>query len=531
MKNRPRLTKKELLTLNDSERLVQLYRKDPVLACRDLLGIELTWYQRQILRGMWVKKYVMLLMTRGLSKTYLLAIFALLKCMLYPGIKLGIVAPVFRQAEYVFDYIDEMYNNSPFVRAAVTKHSARASFKALLKFHNFSFAEALPIGDGTKVRGRRYTTILVDEAAQMDPMILKLVIHPMMTVKKKGTENQLIYASSAYYAWNHLYNTYLVYKLMENEKPNLYRVYEFDFDDHLMIPVTERPFDLDMDYIMEQKKLMTTAEWEMEYLARFPVEEVGFISAELIEKCTPKHNEGSPIELVGDSNGKYVMGVDAARVAGGDNFVIQIVKLDGGTRRLVNTKIFNGATFHQMAEAIRKKCSQFPIVRINMDASGGGRELKDRLGESWIDPETGKIILPILDIDENLAIDGLKYLKMVNFTKPMVNDLFTKLKASMQHARLVFPINLRKDRNKAIEDIGQNIIKTKQEILLLIAEPKGNYYEFGVPSGFKKDRVTALALANQAADEYLIAEQRTPIARGLAIGFWHEEGETYAYQN
>ena len=54
-----RLTEKEKYTLNLSEKLLMFYRKHPVQAAKDLLGVDLVWFQRIALNGIWNKKYVL----------------------------------------------------------------------------------------------------------------------------------------------------------------------------------------------------------------------------------------------------------------------------------------------------------------------------------------------------------------------------------------------------------------------------------------------------------------------------------------
>ncbi|MCK4500580.1 hypothetical protein KAU11_08780, partial [Candidatus Babeliales bacterium] len=112
------------------------------------------WYQRKILNGLWTTPNVFLLMGRGLSKTTMLAIFYTLKAMLFPFQRIGHFAPSLRQANYVFDYIDEMYLKSPFLRNSLMKKSkdtgrasTRGTSSTIIRFQNGSFIEGLPLRD------------------------------------------------------------------------------------------------------------------------------------------------------------------------------------------------------------------------------------------------------------------------------------------------------------------------------------------------------------------------------------------------
>jgi len=522
-----RLTKKEQYGLNKSEKLVMFYRQHPVEAARDLLGVELCFFQRKALRDLWFKKNNLLLMSRGIGKTWLLALFAVLYAMLYPNVKIGVITPSFKQTEFLFDKICDFYEDAVFFRASVSGKVLRTTFKAFVRFHNRSFIEGLPLGKGNKIRGRRYNVILIDEYAQVSEEIIKVVVRPMMNVKNKGIENKYIISSTAYYTWNHFYIQYLLYNVMSIRKPNLYAFHEYTVEDLKMIK--DPPFEIDEE-VYEMMRMDTTAElYEMENMCRFPIENVGFFSSRLIDSCTPKVDvdsngvvtqTDSPIELIGEYESKYTMGIDAARVAGGDNFAIAIIKIDNNIKRLVHVATLNGATYQKMVSLIRHYLDIFNVVQINCDAGGGGMTIKDLLCQPF-KTNDGRVLPPILDMDDKDMNDreGVHTLRMVNFSSPVVNDLYMRLKADMQHKKLLFPIDIRRAGDKELERAGNEIIETKRELLVLQAEGRGNYYKFDVPSQFKKDRATALALGIRAANEH-IANGALVENVELGVGFW-----------
>lgn len=520
-----RLTKAEQTKLTGPEKLIWLYRQVPVLAAKDLLGVDLVWFQRDILNDMFFKDYILLVLGRGVGKSWMNAIFCVLYAMLYPKTKIGLIAPVFRQACYIFDFIEELYDESPYFRAAVRRANSRSKGiqrtyqNQIVRFNNGSFIEALPLGDGNKVRGRRYHVVIADEYAQIDEEIIKLVVRPMMNIRKAGIKNKFITTSSAYYAWNHLYIQYLLYKVMEIRKPDSYAVHEYNYLDVLAIP--NAPYQIDMDVINMQKADMTEEQFAMENLAKFPIESKGFFSARLLESCVAKRDGGPEIHLE-ETEGRYTLGIDSARISGGDNFSLSVIKIgDLHNRSLAYVKTLNGATFQEMRDTIRTVLSKFPITMIAMDPAGGGTTLKDLLAEPWKNPITNQMCPPIYDMeDKDIPPEaiGVRSLKMVNFTQPMVNHLYQSLKADMQHGRFTFPIDIRKSPDRQLERAGWDVIATKQELMLIEAEPVGNFFRFQVPEGKKKDRATSLALANYAANE-LLKEPELEIP-SLGMGNW-----------
>lgn len=542
-----RLTIQEQQELNINERLILFYRNNPVIAAQEIFGIELTWFQRIAIKSFWKSKFVLYLMSRGLSKSWTTALVLSLYAILYPKTKIGIVAPSYRQTWYVLDYIDEFLQTSAYFRnCAITRTVARGNMRSIIRFKNGSFIEALPVGTGEKVRGRRYHMVVIDEAGYMDDDIIRNVIMPMMNIKKKGHENKLLWASTATYAFESFYGTYVMYKYKELEDPN-YSVCEFNIDD--MLAIEDPPFALDLELINSLKNSPNSTEeqFNMEYYCKFPVEMQNFIPPTLIGKCTPssldeqhlvsidgeqRFFEGSPIELHGAPNGFYVAGVDVARSASGDNFCIAILKIDENEKtvlkgenifRLVNCFADSGLSFQEMLEIIRIYYADFNLLRIYMDKSGGGSALEDLLLQSWKDPRTGIEYPRLYDPNnkELKVITGVPVLSMQIFTQQFVSLMYHSLKASMQNRRFLFPIDRRKDPNKSLEKISHNIIQAKQELVQLRAEPKGPYVHFPVSSRQKKDRATAVGLANLAALEfkkdYLIEKSGF---RKLPVGRW-----------
>ena len=77
--------------------LITFYRSNPVVAAYDLLKVDLAPIQRIVLRDMWFKNYCITVAGRGLGKTFLLGVNAALHALLYPGYRVGLLAPSFRQ--------------------------------------------------------------------------------------------------------------------------------------------------------------------------------------------------------------------------------------------------------------------------------------------------------------------------------------------------------------------------------------------------------------------------------------------------
>ena len=75
--------------------LIDFYNQNPCVAVYDLLGVDLAPIQRVVFEDMWFKNYVITIAGRGFGKTYLLGLLAALSCMLKPGYRVGLIAPVY----------------------------------------------------------------------------------------------------------------------------------------------------------------------------------------------------------------------------------------------------------------------------------------------------------------------------------------------------------------------------------------------------------------------------------------------------
>jgi hypothetical protein len=474
---------------------------------------------------------------RGCGKTFSLALFAVLMAILYPKTKIGCLGPSARQGDLIFNEVEALFNDSDYFKASTTNHKvSRSPVRNIVKFSNGSFIESTPIGQGGKVRGARYNIVCLDEYAQFDPEIINLVIKPFLAVKRKGSTNKLIESSSAFYKHNHLYERYKYYKKkIEYDDDSKYFLANYDYRDVLLDP--DSPFEMDMEIIRQQKETMTESEFQMEWLGQFPDESDTFFTSKLVEEiCTPRPPAEVPVKIelsCFDTNSKgerinngynYILGVDIAKAPGQANFALGVGKIVGDVIQPVNMITLNGGTYTEMVKLIRECTLNYNVIRIQMDRGGGGEALKEELAKPWIDRVEEKIYLPILDMDDEETANaaGLRYLRLINFQGSKHSNLFTNLKAEMEHKRVQFPINQRRDSsgNKELERAGQELIATKRELMVVGSKPRGANLHFEPPTGFNMDRAVALTLIVDAILDQREPQWHSKIPEELPIGQW-----------
>jgi hypothetical protein len=356
--------------------------------CNEVLNIQLLPSQSLILYELWNRKFPMLVGSRGLGKSFKLALYAILRGMIIPKRKIVIVGAAFRQSKVLFDYMSTIWRNAPMLRDMCDSDSGPVSApdRCIMRI-NESVITCLPLGDGQKIRGQRANDIIADEFASIPRDIFENVVagfaavsaDPVqnvkrMSAKKKAAElgldleleednpevkdNQIILSGTAYYDFNHFSTYWKKWKSIIKSQGNIAKLTEvfngeappetFDWRQYSIIRI---PYELlpngfmDADQVARSKATVHTGIYQMEYGACFTRDSQGFFKRSLIESCVVGNNEfpildskGELIKfeatLIGDPNKRYVFGVDPASEV--DNFSIVVIEIDSDHRRIVH---------------------------------------------------------------------------------------------------------------------------------------------------------------------------------------------------
>jgi len=496
--------------------MIKYYRSDPVMAAYDLLNVDLAPIQRVILRDMWFKSFDITVMGRGGGKTFLLGVNAVLHALLYPGYRVGLIAPSFRQSKMIFAEVEKIYQRSPILREACEKKPSRLSDSCNLRFRgtdysNGSFIEALPIGvDGAKIRGSRFYLVQIDELAQMPTDIIDLVVRPMAAVSLEpmqrvrerqrqeelirqgvATEedfageaaNKMIMTSSGYFKFNHMWHRMKSYwKAIKEEGENTkYAVHQVPYQ---LLP----DGFLDAENIKEARRTMSSIEFTMEYEAAMVSDSDGFFKASMLEACTM--NSNFSIHLVGEKGKEYVMGIDPNQ--GGKASCGVIIIEVGAPHKIVYVKELKKKTTQEMVIAFQRLTDIFNIVRIFMDSQGGGKPLRDLLQEGYNNHT------PILDMDDETTKGkpGKSILQLINPSTAWINDANFDTLALFDHRELIFPA-LPLSSDPIAEKLYEEVRILKSQLLnIIVTQTARGVRHFDTPrKGQNKDLYSALVLA------------------------------------
>lgn len=354
--------------------------------CKYILNIEPAVFQGVWMKVLFQHPFPMLIASRGISKSWFLAVYLLTKSLILQGHKSVIVGASFRQSKVIFEYMETMWNNAPVLRDICGEGSGPKRLQDVWSFKiGKSVVNALPVGDGSKIRGQRANTIVADEFQSQNELIYEIVVagfasvssSPIENIKKEARNafllekglideghtiearggiyrgNQSILAGTADWGFKHFAKYWKKYKGFVESQGNIEKIREvagggdidkdFNWKDYAVIrlPVELGPPGLmDKKHIKKQEATVSSAIFNMEYGCCFAEDSDNFFKMSIVQSCVTN----DPIELpsgkvqftaalAGNKYKKYIMGIDPASES--DNFSIIILELHEDHRRIV----------------------------------------------------------------------------------------------------------------------------------------------------------------------------------------------------
>jgi hypothetical protein len=469
---------------NPDLHLMRLLRNPKYIGatCKLLFNIELHPIQMAIIQEFWIRPFPMYIASRGWGKSFLLALYCILRCTFFPGTKIVVVGAAFRQSKIIFEYMETIWRNSPILRSIFmgNEDGPRRDVDRCTMRLGDSWTIAIPMGDGSKIRGLRAHIIIADEFASISPDIYETVVSgfaavsatPIQNVKEQAkraamTEaglwneeletlntkmgNQAIISGTADYAFKHFASYWRRYKgIIESKGDNskLEEIFKgevpsnFNWRDYSIIRI---PYELIPKGFMDDKQVsrakatIHTGIYNMEYAACFVNDSEGFFKRSLIESCVTSHTKpimvsGKNITFdavtSGNPNQQYIYGIDPASEQ--DNFSIVILELHPDHSRIVYCWTTNRTNFKDRQKTglitehdfygfcsrkIRNLMKIFPCSRIVLDAQGGGVSIEEALHDPAKLEEGEHLIWPIIDVNKNKDTDDQAGLHLIELVQ------------------------------------------------------------------------------------------------------------------
>ena len=469
---------------NPDLHLIRLLRNPRYLGstCKLLFNIELHPMQVAILQEFWYRPFPMYIASRGWGKSFLLALYSVLRCTFYPGTKIVIVGAAFRQSKIIFEYMETIWRNSAILRSIFNGNEdgpRRDVDRCTIRLGD-SWTIAVPMGDGSKIRGLRAHIIIADEFASISPDIYETVVSgfaavsasPIQNVKEQAKRkamsevglwneeletinskmgNQAIISGTADYDFKHFARYWKRYKGIIESKGDIRKLEDifkgevpdnFNWKDYSIIRI---PYELIPKGFMDDKQVsrakatIHSGIYNMEYAACFTADSDGFFRRSLIESCVV--NDSSPVVInarpiifdavvTGNTSHHYVYGIDPASEQ--DNFSIVVLEVHPDHSRIVYVWTTNRSNFKERqktglvkeydfygfcARKIRNLMKTFPCDKLGMDAQGGGVAIEEALHDPSKLEDGENLMWPIIDYNKPKETDAQSGLHLIELVQ------------------------------------------------------------------------------------------------------------------
>lgn len=367
------------------------------------LGIELFFFQKILMYFMNLNTFVMIVAARGLSKSFMIAIFACARCILYPNTKVIIASGVKKQAKLIItEKIEKELMQYPNLAREI-KQIKSSSNDATVIFHNGSTIEAVTSSENS--RGYRGNILILEEFRMIDEGILNTVLKPFLNVyrqppylkkeeyKHLAEENIELYISSAWYT------SHWMWKSMQSARDMMLKgkdvsIFALDYLTSIhhgllskkRIQKEREASDFDqIGFQMEYENLMygqnANALFALEDITKNRKLKNAFYPINNLDYSVQKNKRKEKLR-----DGEIrIIGVDVALMGGNanDNTVITCMRLipngDRYLRKVAYIESFDGSHTDDQVIRIKQLFEDFQASYIALDCHGNGMSIYDQL--------------------------------------------------------------------------------------------------------------------------------------------------------
>lgn len=159
------------------------YRRNLHRFAVEYLGLQLHWYQAIILYLMGISNFIVVIASRAAAKSFVIAIYACCKAILYPGSSIVLTSGTKGQSKLIVTkkIRAELMSRSPNLRREISRIVDNNS-EVIVKFKNSS--EIFTVTCSKNARGNRCTVDVGEEAREIDKSIMDTVVSPFQVVRQ-----------------------------------------------------------------------------------------------------------------------------------------------------------------------------------------------------------------------------------------------------------------------------------------------------------------------------------------------------------
>lgn len=401
------------------------YRHNPDKFAEDYLHLKLKKFQKILLCMMFWSTIFVLIACRGLGKTFLSAVYCVIRCILYPGTRICIASGTRGQAINVLEKIIlELKPISPELCAEINEKESKINgTNAQIVFFNTSVIKVVTASDSS--RGNRCNVLLLDEYRLISKDTIDTVLRKFLTLRRMPRYEELteeerlveydkeknltMYLTSAFFKdhWSYTKCEDTFNAMLDDTRRQFVCgfPYQLSIREGLLDPevvadeMSETDFS-DIKFLMEM-----CAEW-------YGSEDDAFFDFSSISKNrrikypmlpdTISYLVNSPaLRIPQKQNGEIrILSADIALMSSRKHnndataiFINQLLPTKAG--RYVNNIVFadshEGLRTDDQALIIRKLFDEYQCDYLVLDCSGIGIGIYDTLARDIVDPESGEI--------------------------------------------------------------------------------------------------------------------------------------------
>lgn len=167
------------------------YRANPHRFAHDYLHLELHVFQKILIFMMNQSTVLCFIACRGIGKTFISAVFAVIRCILYPGTKICVASGTRGQSINVLEKITlELVPESPELKAEIDDKQTKVNgTNAQIVFKNGSYIKVVTASDNA--RGNRANVLLLDEFRMISKDTIDTILRKFLTQRRRPRYAQL----------------------------------------------------------------------------------------------------------------------------------------------------------------------------------------------------------------------------------------------------------------------------------------------------------------------------------------------------
>lgn len=404
---------------------IAFYRANPHRFAKDYLHLDLRAFQQELLYMMNWSEKSSVIASRGAGKSYILAIYCVIRAILYPGSKIVIAAGVRSQSMNVLDKIMlELKPESPELAAEINeKETTLNGTRAQIVFKNTSYIKVVTAADSS--RSNRANILVLDEFRMISKEVIDTVLRKFLTQQRTPRYSELSLAerkaawdkepnatlacTSAWYAehWSYQFCLDIFNAMVEGKRQFICGLpYQISLKEGLIAPnairseIEETDFN-ELRFMMEYEAIWYGATdgsfFDYNSIAKnrrikYPM---------LPNNVAMKLNNSKTLRIQPKANGeKRILSADIALMSSGKNkndataiFINQLMPTKAGryVSNIVYTENCEGLRTDAQALIIRRLFDEYDCDYLVLDTNGIGLGVYDALAQDIIDPDSGEI--------------------------------------------------------------------------------------------------------------------------------------------